>query len=192
MVLEDMVNASLQSDFLTSPVYTMLAPLRHYIGGLLFRNAAEKAYQRMSGTMEKLGVLAHPLALFLYSMAPDIDNALGLTHRNETHSLVFAGLVGLVTAGYAVLTKKKHVGAYFALPFAVVTGHVAVDMLIEGGDPMNPLWPMTGKQNVQVHPNYEWIGHVFAIAGLAYMGYYYRKSIRSARERLKKKRIKAM
>lgn len=173
MILDDIVNNCIQSDFLNSPIYTALGPLRHYIGGLLFRNAAEKICQKASGKKEPLSILSNPLMLYLCAASPDIDHLVGLAHRNATHSLAFAAAVGLGTSAVAALRKKGSIGAYFALPFAAVASHVGVDLLVEGGDPMNPLWPVTTERNVQIHPNYELIGHAFTALGLAYMSAYY-------------------
>lgn len=179
-MLEEIINIGVQwipnglkQDILQSPVYTALAPVRHYIGGLLFRNTAEKAYQYLTKKKESLNILSHPLSLYLFSASPDLDSIVGLEHRGATHSLAFAGAIGLGAMALAIFKKKKPLGMYFALPFAATLSHLAVDMFIEGGDPLSPLWPITQERNVQILTNYESIGHAFTLAGLAYMWVYY-------------------
>lgn len=179
-MLEEIINIGVQwipeglkYDLLQSPIYTALAPVRHYIGGLLFRNAAEKAYQYLTKKKEALNIISHPLLLYLFAASPDLDSLVGLEHRGATHSLAFAGAIGLGAMAIATLRKKKPLGMYFALPFAATLSHLAVDMFIEGGDPLNPLWPIARERNIQIHPNYESIGHAFTAAGLTYIWVYY-------------------
>ena len=197
-MLEDIVNtcssyisampniSGFANDFFNSPIYTALAPVRHFLGGLICRNAAEKLYQCATGKKEPLGILANPLVLYLFSASPDIDSLIGLEHRDVTHSFAYAAAVGLGAMAYAAMKKKKPSSMYFLLPFAAVASHIGVDLLIEGGDPMNPLWPLTSERNVQVHPNYEWIGHAFTALGLTYAWHYYGigEKLKSAKDRV--------
>lgn len=148
----------------SNPVYTTLGPVRHYIGGLLFRNLAAKGYEAVTG--KKTDVLTNPLALALLANLPDMDIVGGIDHRGPTHSLTFAAGMGAAGAGYAA-AKKKSIVPYLLIPAAVVASHVGVDLLIEGGTPLNPTWPVGEK--VQVHNNYQPISYAFTALGVAYM-----------------------
>lgn len=86
------------------------------------------------------------------SMLPDIDHRVpGLSHRGPTHSLAFAGAVGLVGAGVGHLVASSGaVGVPIpATPFGFFLGatavlaHLAADTLTPAGVPY--LWPVSGR-----------------------------------------------
>jgi inner membrane protein len=152
---------------MTDPAYVGLAPVRHYIGGLLFRNLAAKAYEKATGV--KTDAVSSPLAIAAISLLPDADVALGIEHRGPTHSLAFAAAAGLAAGGTAAAMKRNAI-AYAALTAAAVASHVAVDLLVEGGTPLNPLWP--AGQDIHVHDR-DYPGYAWTALGAAYMWCYY-------------------
>lgn len=92
-------------------------------------------------------------ALLLFgSILPDIDHVVDWTfgthlHRVITHSIVFAVLVGLLTAGLAQLLKKRY--PFFApVRYGVFIGlgiltHIVVDMAT-GHPGVGLIWPFDG------------------------------------------------
>jgi membrane-bound metal-dependent hydrolase YbcI (DUF457 family) len=162
-------------DLAYSPVYTLLAPVRHILGALLFRDAAAVLYHKLTGKRLSLGIFSNLILLYLVAELPDLDGLLGVGHRDVTHSLAFAVFIGLAGVLLAAARDKRPVSAAFVLPFAVVLSHVFVDLFIEGGDPMNPLWPLMAVPSIVIHPNYELVGYVFIVLGLAYVWWKYRQ-----------------
>jgi membrane-bound metal-dependent hydrolase YbcI (DUF457 family) len=154
--------------FKSDPAYVSLAPIRHYIGGLLFRDAAAKIYQKITGT--KTDAVSNPLAIASLALLPDADVLLGIEHRAQTHSLAFAAAAGTATAGCAAAAKKP-LGTYLFIPAAVVASHLFVDMVVEGGTAINPFWPVP-VERTSIH-NSDAIGHGFTAAGIAYMWFRY-------------------
>jgi inner membrane protein len=89
------------------------------------------------------------------SMLPDLDHRVpGLAHRGPTHSLAFAGLVGVVGAGIGSLVASGGVLAVslpvpavpygFLLGATTVLAHLAADTLTPAGVPY--LWPVSGRR----------------------------------------------
>ncbi|MBI1970696.1 metal-dependent hydrolase [Candidatus Woesearchaeota archaeon] len=92
-------------------------------------------------------------ALLLFgAILPDADHLVDWTlgtniHRVITHSIVFAGLVGLLVAGLAVILKKKY--PFFSpIRYGLLIGlgvltHIAADMAA-GHPGVGLLWPLQG------------------------------------------------
>ncbi|MFB6079414.1 MAG: metal-dependent hydrolase [Haloferacaceae archaeon] len=90
------------------------------------------------------------------AMLPDADQRIpGLTHRGATHTLAFAGAVGvafalagsLVAPGVAAVTSvgRAAVATYgFALGTLTVGAHLLADLLTPAGVAL--LWPLSGHR----------------------------------------------
>jgi inner membrane protein len=90
-------------------------------------------------------------AMLWLSMLPDVDHRVpGLSHRGVTHTLAFAGLVGLVGGGVGVgVATLLEGGRATLVPFGFAIGALAVlahllgDALTPAGIPA--LWPLSGR-----------------------------------------------
>ena len=87
------------------------------------------------------------------AMLPDVDHRIpGIPHRGPTHSLLFAGLVGLVFGAVGTLVGSQVSLGYsfglgtfgFALGFLTVVAHLLGDTLTPAG--VNYLWPVSGYE----------------------------------------------
>lgn len=100
----------------------------------------------------ELAVIAGAAVLWL-AMLPDVDLRIPLvSHRGPTHSLLFAGIVG-VGFGWigADLGAKTGVSASigfgvagFLVGFLAVGAHLVADTLTPSG--VNYFWPLSGKR----------------------------------------------
>lgn len=104
----------------------------------------------IAGDVE-LAIVAGAVMLFL-AMLPDVDVRLSLIrHRGPTHSLLFAGLVGVALGwvGTAVgpqtaLTTSLGAGVVgFGVGFLAVAAHLLADTLTPAG--VNYFWPLSTR-----------------------------------------------
>jgi inner membrane protein len=113
------------------------------------------------------------------AMLPDVDHRIpGIPHRGPTHSLLFAGLVGLVFGAVGTLVGSQVSLGYsfglgtfgFLLGFVTVVAHLLGDTLTPAG--VNYLWPLSSYEyTLSVTPadsttaNYALFGlGIFAVA----------------------------
>lgn len=174
-LIDNILPSGTAADLRNDPLFTLLGPVRHYLGGFLARNLVDFLYHHLSGEKEKhSSILKHPAALFAYSILPDIDHYIGLAHRGVSHSLGFAAVVGAITYAAALLTKNEKKLLYFLLPFGIVAAHIGVDLFIEGGNPVKALWPISDK-SFQLFSDVNMVGYTFIVAAGAY-AWRYRES----------------
>lgn len=68
-----------------------------------------------------------------------------LGHRGFSHSLLFAGVIGVVAALAAPLLKARRVAA-FALCGGAVAVHILLDAMTNGGLGVAAFWPWSGER----------------------------------------------
>jgi inner membrane protein len=87
------------------------------------------------------------------AMLPDVDHRIpGVPHRGPTHSLLFAGLVGLVFGAVGTLVGSQVSLGYsfglgtfgFLLGVLTVVAHLLGDTLTPAG--VNYLWPLSSSE----------------------------------------------
>ncbi|MGH7491765.1 MAG: metal-dependent hydrolase [bacterium] len=94
------------------------------------------------------------IILIVLANLPDIDFLPGflagtpnMYHHHETHSLGFAMLIG-ICSGAGFWLWRRRFWPYFALTFAAVSSHLALDLLTQdfaGPRGMMLLWPLTSE-----------------------------------------------
>lgn len=90
--------------------------------------------------------------VILLPVTPDLDafskSAYGSItgHRGFTHSLVFAALVGVMTAFLVHRALRVKLWALSVLFFAVTASHSILDMFTDGGFGIPLLWPVTDQR----------------------------------------------
>jgi len=68
-----------------------------------------------------------------------------LGHRGVTHSLVFALLLGVITAGVAFRYFRVRWWSLSALFFVIIASHGLLDALTWGGEGIPFFWPLEGR-----------------------------------------------